>query len=1198
MFKADISCFEVVKAIIWPHHKKEVLKMIAAITGHSKYLRKIESTSKVTMVMGAELVQAAIIDIRSQLVDLFLENLDIDGSAIDISNLLSMKTDLRYKPEWLSKILCGIDLQNCEPNPVKFIMESTYEQGDIQLKIIKILLENGASLDFDIPHTTILHLVIKLICKCADTDMGILHLVCKRFDFSSRTIVDEKGKTPWHIAIETQRTQTTTKICEVLSEYPIDPSLKDKKGKRADYQKRDCDKRVSILRKKEVQLKEEEEKKRAVTKTERKKKRKKKTAVNRSETPKGVAAPHNEPKGESQAAVATHSTSHLKEWHQLDAADTSTACEASGHHDKETENGAFINLVVHDSSIQESIRTHTHDVMFNYAPPTATVQISANKGCTSERIPKCNITYYLEKLHLCGDDYFQLERAEVAQRPTSPLNSNSGVSQPTPESKVVGATKDKSEESKQAEEFDFQNSVWNIECSKKVMKLLSGKKHKQIKKQFLLKMKWLSQGESWENPKHKKSVSTQKIFELRLNDKEKIMWQVVPQFHEAKKSDSGIYKEIIRVWDIVLDHDNIHHHVENIEKIINERSHAAPQETKVKLKCISSGASIEGSIRFPQMFEVCATGSGGLDEACMTELPPPINPEETSYSIARLYSLSDNVVKLMLEDGDIEKAFPYKEWPAEHDIINLGYDESILLLGRSGTGKTTCCLYRMWNEYKHYWSKLSLPDPDNQQACENITESLSCDMEQVTPENNNPDTKQSYVCNHLHQLFVTKNYVLCDRLRKQFCKFAEAEGIQHMQMKDREMSYGITSIDDLSYPLFLTARQFYIMLDYSLHDGEYFFKRDEKGHLTEKIISTDYDHEDIDTLLDFDDSEDDEIVHELYPLSKSQSEMKERREVTSSYFCTHIWKKISESKKENMSPVLVWMEIKSFIKGSREAIESNAGFLTKEEYIQLGNKAASNFRGNREKVYEIFEEYKLHMRNRLRENLFDECDFMHHLFRRIVKQGNKPQWTFHSIYIDEVQDFTQGELWLMMHNCMNPNGLFLTGDTAQSIMSGIAFRFEDVTTLFHHLKSKLQSKRNGIKVVVPKVRHLTVNFRAHSGILEIASSVTDILKEYFPNSFDHKNIPREEGLVSGPKPTLFYSCSLAFDIAMVLAKNKQTNTQLDFGAHQAILVRHQKAKENLPRDLHGVIALTIFESKGLEFDDVLLYNFFTDSDVS
>ena len=56
--------------------------------------------------------------------------------------------------------------------------------------------------------------------------------------------------------------------------------------------------------------------------------------------------------------------------------------------------------------------------------------------------------------------------------------------------------------------------------------------------------------------------------------------------------------------------------------------------------------------------------------------------------------------------------------------------------------------------------------------------------------------------------------------------------------------------------------------------------------------------------------------------------------------------------------------------------------------------------------------------------------------------------------------------------------------------------------------------------------------------------------------------------------------------------------QIDFGAHQAIIVQSDEAKQILPESLHGAIVLTVFEAKGLEFDDVLLFNFFSNSLVS
>ena len=56
-------------------------------------------------------------------------------------------------------------------------------------------------------------------------------------------------------------------------------------------------------------------------------------------------------------------------------------------------------------------------------------------------------------------------------------------------------------------------------------------------------------------------------------------------------------------------------------------------------------------------------------------------------------------------------------------------------------------------------------------------------------------------------------------------------------------------------------------------------------------------------------------------------------------------------------------------------------------------------------------------------------------------------------------------------------------------------------------------------------------------------------------------------------------------------------SRIEFGAHQVVIVRNEEAKKSLP-DEFGIDpdwVMTVQESKGLEFDDVLLYNFFSDS---
>ncbi|RUS73231.1 hypothetical protein EGW08_019003, partial [Elysia chlorotica] len=67
------------------------------------------------------------------------------------------------------------------------------------------------------------------------------------------------------------------------------------------------------------------------------------------------------------------------------------------------------------------------------------------------------------------------------------------------------------------------------------------------------------------------------------------------------------------------------------------------------------------------------------------------------------------------------------------------------------------------------------------------------------------------------------------------------------------------------------------------------------------------------------------------------------------------------------------------------------------------------------------------------------------------------------------------------------------------------------------------------------------------------------------------------------------------DLALLLSGNQRVSSHIEFGAHQAILVTCEESKARLPEVLSAGLVLTIYEAKGLEFDDVLLYNFFADS---
>ena len=152
-------------------------------------------------------------------------------------------------------------------------------------------------------------------------------------------------------------------------------------------------------------------------------------------------------------------------------------------------------------------------------------------------------------------------------------------------------------------------------------------------------------------------------------------------------------------------------------------------------------------------------------------------------------------------------------------------------------------------------------------------------------------------------------------------------------------------------------------------------------------------------------------------------------------------------------------------------------------------------------------------------------------------------WSIHNIYIDEVQDFTQAELSIFIRICREPNDLFLTGDTAQSIMRGISFRFGDLKSIFYRAREQASKSVKSSLVKVPKVDELTINFRSYTGVLQLAASVIDLMRHFFPNSFDC--LPGDEGMFPGPTPIIFHSCNVS-DLALVLRTNKREASAIEF----------------------------------------------------
>ena len=510
--------------------------------------------------------------------------------------------------------------------------------------------------------------------------------------------------------------------------------------------------------------------------------------------------------------------------------------------------------------------------------------------------------------------------------------------------------------------FDFEGSTWEVECTSKVKKKFFDDKKvpRHEKKNVVETIKKLMNGIPITNKNLCKEVKAgSKLFEARYSDSSRILYEIAKQFSPRH----NCYSEVIRVWDIVRDHDNLARSIEQVHKS-QKRGKEAAHHIRLRKEDEKFQQSSTQSHRLPKRYTVCT----GSNEKKGSKSPPLFIPagstKNDEHSVITFYSFDSLFVKSMLDGENARRDFPFKGWPEEHKIINMPQGEvSILLLGRSGTGKTTCCLYRLWNQFQAFWMKIlpatgPLWHEDNPELSDTKLTNQGGDADLQSGSNSYEESDAANSTSPLqqfHQVFITKNHVLCDQMKRRFYGLMAGNEIftQHMAYEDAELPSRLSEIEDLSFPLFLTARQFFILLDNSLQDNKAFFARDSEGRLTEKIVNSDYGHEDPDTLLDLEESDsENEVDLESDSDDEIKTEKKVLIEMTPSYFAKEVWPRIKHDSK--IDPLLVWMEIKSFIKGSLLAVQQKEGFLSQEKYKSLGKKNVDE----ESDIYKIFTLYQ------------------------------------------------------------------------------------------------------------------------------------------------------------------------------------------------------------------------------------------------
>jgi hypothetical protein len=524
---------------------------------------------------------------------------------------------------------------------------------------------------------------------------------------------------------------------------------------------------------------------------------------------------------------------------------------------------------------------------------------------------------------------------------------------------------------------------------------------------------------------------------------------------------------------------------------------------------------------------------------------------ENSFGMQLMYMIDSNFMASIMY-SDFTPTIPITLDPEEQRLIALvpNPESSILLLGRSGTGKTTCLVYRIWNDFRRYWegTGMAVQKNNSEQHQLRVEKKNSVKYKLLHQEDKeqqdrlDDEEELNNMQDHSgHYLFITKSAGLRWEIREQFrkirethyqaqvnktlCKHPDLSFDQALELEPPVMPDDLHPTDpdkliwslnrhrpsepwnhpgvpETKFPLFLAEHEWLHILDHTLPTIE----GDDRGKRFKPFYNHHTEEEPEDSGSDF--SEDDDEDGDDHDGSKKQTNkvndgsnwfwdmatrphdpnttkeeeeesmkqinFKARQagrvdkyvEITFDVFRSEFYPSFA---KYNMKAdaALVFSEIKSHIQGSLEALQTQNGRLSREQYVSamIGKKRSRLETSERTIIYDFYKNEYL----RIRDNGYYTDDNgqtlgywdlgtvvfnLWYRFLNITKEDQEKLLPITEIFVDEVQDFTQAELALVMRLSKTPNNLFLAGDTAQNIEKGVSFRFQEIKTLFHELESQ------------------------------------------------------------------------------------------------------------------------------------------------
>lgn len=248
---------------------------------------------------------------------------------------------------------------------------------------------------------------------------------------------------------------------------------------------------------------------------------------------------------------------------------------------------------------------------------------------------------------------------------------------------------------------------------------------------------------------------------------------------------------------------------------------------------------------------------------------------------------------------------------------------------------------------------------------------------------------------------------------------------------------------------------------------------------------------------------------------------------------------------------------------------TDRSWLSRENYLNLGVKESIFLAEERESVYDVFEKYLGFLQE---QQLYDSNIVSHQYLQHV-----QPCYDF--VVVDEVQDLTNIQLYLIIKSLRQAQDFILCGDSNQIVHPNF-FSWSKVKSLFYR-QEDLQSSEQLIRI-------LNTNYRNSPQVTDIANKILKIKNQRF-GSIDKEShyLVESNGHTQGEVLFLQDTASIRQEL------DSKTKASTLF----AVIVMTVEQKPAAQQHFSTPLVFTIQEAKGLEYENIILYNFLSQEEA-